>query len=90
MDEARWTQKRFLQKPAGSLIDTMFSNSYDNMMKLGGTPKPQVAETLLLNWDGSNTTLQFFIVVRDVSSSSCPSVAPRVTACCLYELLPQV
>lgn len=61
----------------------MMLSLHDNMMMLGGTyysPKPKVAETFLLDWDGSNTTLQFFVNLQDTSaSSSCPTTAPKVT-----------
>jgi hypothetical protein len=57
-------------------------NSDDNMLTLGGehgNTKPKVAETVLLDWDGSNTTLQFFVNLRHSPSSECPSVVPKVT-----------
>jgi hypothetical protein len=53
----------------------------DNMMMLGGqyySPKPKAAQTVLLDWDGSNTSLQFFLMVHDTASISCDKAFPQV------------
>lgn len=82
-----WAVKGDVTSPGRGPVDPkatprMISSS-DNKMMLGSTfggDKAKVAETVLLNWDGTNTTLQFFVHVRDTgaSTSFCPSTAPRV------------